>query len=71
MLHKRRINYTTLAMTTGFGTILSAASYYALRQVPYVRRWCEGNNSAPIYDNVEKRNCAIVCGIIVAGAIAV
>ena len=31
----------------------------------------EGDDFAPISDNIEKRNCALVCDIIVAGAIAV
>jgi hypothetical protein len=57
--------------TTFISATLSSTSYYSLRQVPYVRAWCEGNNAAPLWSNVELRNCALVCDIIVAGAIAV
>ena len=70
-LHRRRTDFALLSVTAAIGTALGTTSYYALRQVPYVRHWCEGNNAAPIYDNIEKRNCALVCDIIVAGAISV
>lgn len=72
-IYKResQLNYLRLLRTAGTTAIISAFGYRALRQVPYVRRWCEGNNWAPLNDNVEKRNCALVCVVIVSGAIAV
>lgn len=54
--------------------------YYALRKVPFVSKWCEGDNwfkptrfsegykLAPA--GVEEHHCALTCTIIVCGAIA-
>jgi hypothetical protein len=66
-----RPNYVGLLESTGMSAVLSVLGYRALRQVPFVQSWCEGNNWASLNDNVEKRHCALVCDIIVAGAIAV
>ncbi|KAI9774474.1 MAG: hypothetical protein M1839_001707 [Geoglossum umbratile] len=66
-----RPNYELLLRTTATTTILSAFGYHALRQVPYVRSWCEGNKWAPATGNVEKRNCPLVCVVIASGAVAV
>jgi hypothetical protein len=59
--------------------------YYALRQVPYIRKWCEGDNwfrptaawgynyRTGVYSHtpgIEEHHCALTCDIIVTGGIA-
>lgn len=67
---RHRPNHRCLALTTGLSSVLLSFGYYELRQIPYVQAWCEGRNFAPVWENIEKAHCALVCDIIVAGAIA-
>lgn len=67
---RRQPNHRCLALTTGLSSVLLSFGYYELRQIPYVQAWCEGRNFAPVWENIEKAHCALVCDIIVAGAIA-
>ncbi|KAH0547931.1 hypothetical protein GP486_008328, partial [Trichoglossum hirsutum] len=72
-LYKREAqpDYTRLLFTAGAATAISSYGYLSLRKVPYVREWCEGDKWAPMNDIVEKRNCPLVCVVIISGAIAV
>jgi hypothetical protein len=51
--------------------------YWSLRQVPFIRKWCEGDNwFKPVVTyngnvGIEEHHCALTCDIIVTGAIAV
>ncbi|KAH8595428.1 hypothetical protein B0O99DRAFT_686847 [Bisporella sp. PMI_857] len=55
-----------------FGMLIA---YYSLRQIPFIRTWCEGDNwFAPVSrgrnSNIEQHHCALTCTIIAAGAVA-
>ncbi|KAI9778780.1 MAG: hypothetical protein M1839_007870 [Geoglossum umbratile] len=66
-----RPNYSRLLRTAGITTIVSAYGYRAVRNVPYIRVFCEGDDFASLYDNVENHFCTLVCNLIVFGAIMV
>ena len=66
------IPYKILLQTTAPLALACGWAYHQLRQVEYVREWCEGNRWLPARgNNVEKRNCALVCVIIVTGGLTV
>jgi hypothetical protein len=72
-----RPNYGLLLNTTILAALAMCWGYWSLRQVPFVREWCEGDNwFSPVVRNnspagVEEHHCALTCDIIVTGAIAV
>ena len=73
-------------MSTLPSAVAMSGGYYSLRQVPFVRKWCEGdnwfqpttvsrNNAWPgtyrkVDPGVEQHHCALTCDIIITGAIA-
>jgi hypothetical protein len=71
-------NYSLLLKTSTPCSIAMSAGYYALRQVPFIRAWCEGDNDfLESYRfghfgrlGVEEHMCALTCVIIAAGAVA-
>jgi len=71
----RNPNYKLLLRTTVPSAIAMAYGYWSLRQVPFVRKWCEGDNwFRPVAYGadvgIEEHHCALTCDIIVTGAIA-
>jgi hypothetical protein len=74
-------NYTLLFKTSTPCSLFLAIGYYALRQMPFVREWCEGDNwfkpsresngytLAPA--GIEEHQCALTCVLIGAGMAAV
>jgi hypothetical protein len=70
-----------LKTSTPFSILLGIA-YYMLRQMKFVRSWCEGDNwFRPIRESegggytlkpagVEEHHCALICVVVVAGAVA-
>jgi hypothetical protein len=69
-------NYRFLLKTTVPSAAAMSWGYWSLRQVPFVREWCEGDNwfrPVAMYNanaGVEEHHCALTCDIIVTGAIA-
>jgi hypothetical protein len=61
-----------------------SVGYYFLREVPFIRAWCEGDNNFHEFNGhfdkygnlvggkvgVEEHMCALTCVIIAAGAVA-
>jgi hypothetical protein len=77
-LSKRDIypNYRLLLKTSMPSAAAMIWGYRSLRQVPFIRKWCEGDNwfrPVVMYNGdvgVEEHHCALTCDIIVTGAIA-
>jgi len=69
-------NYELLLNTTIPSALAMSWGYWSLRQVPFVREWCEGDNwfrPVVMYNSdagVEEHHCALTCDIIITGAIA-
>jgi len=82
----KSLDYRFLLMSTLPSAVAMSGGYYSLRQVPFVRKWCEGdnwfqpttvsrNNAWPgtyrkVDPGVEQHHCALTCDIIITGAIA-
>ncbi|KAE9377812.1 hypothetical protein N431DRAFT_541444 [Stipitochalara longipes BDJ] len=74
-------NYSLLLKTSTPCTLAMGAGYCAVRQMEFVRKWCEGDNwFRPIRETdgytlapagVEEHQCALTCVLIGAGLVAV